>query len=256
MSETTINTTHRTLTLVVPDYVRDAESFAAWTQDEANKAIAALGRAVLRHSTDTPTARPAEPAGTLEEKAVLLIASEIGDAIVAHDAGERVNAIVRARHVLAALPAPVPTATTRTDAPHSVGFAEASGTFAAPPVVSGQGEGRVSRREEVEKAIKHYAKSVAALARVKPDLTLTAVTLAPEMQEVLTALLSLLDAVPSPEAGSGEAADSLADGELSVDYWQMDQAVNDAIAINRPDAQILRLIAIRDSFATPSRRED
>lgn len=105
MSETTINTTHRTLTLIVPDYVRDAESFAAWTQDEANKAIAALGRAVLRHSTANPTDRPAEPAGTLGEKAVLLIASEIGDAIVAHDAGERVNAIVRARHVLAALPA-------------------------------------------------------------------------------------------------------------------------------------------------------
>src|SRR5574343_1606534 len=44
----------------------------------------------------------------LNEQALAMIASEISDAIAAHDSGEQVNATERARHVLSALPASPP----------------------------------------------------------------------------------------------------------------------------------------------------
>ncbi len=43
--------------------------------------------------------QPSAPSG----EAVAIVASEIGDAIAAHDAGENVNAVDRAKHVVAAL---------------------------------------------------------------------------------------------------------------------------------------------------------
>ncbi len=133
--------------------------------------------------------------GRPRDRAVDIVASEIGDAIAAHDAGEKVNPETRAKHVVAALAAVSRPAEARGEADMSPRLLAINLADAAP----------VTTREAADRVALHYRQ----LCALKPERYEVFLAGKGYSHKLSDAVAYLQDAAPRPEPGEpSEARDA------------------------------------------------